>query len=425
MNANDLSLSATGKVGAAAGLTGQPAAGWRAAGSDSSFEQELRRQTEAGPSADAAAAAKAKPATKAEPEPAADGQATDAREDKVGDPAADWLALVDGMRARSETKPAAAPVAPEPAAESLTALATPGAGDAISTANATGLATEPARSAGPKTAEREASEPTTGNAADGAQLQPPLTPLSTMVPALQPAAPASPTAAAPATTELESASDALGARTQPRRVTQPEAGELDAISARALAAALPQPSNRPAVAAGAGPGAEALTAPDPMAQALPATQATATGAEPLVDAPPVQRHVATPMGQRGWDQAVSQQVSWLVRDQLQSASLSLNPPHLGPIQITLQLDQQQASVQFVAAAPEVRQALQEALPVLRAMLGEAGISLGQADVGSRQSGREQAAPQRAARGTQAVEDEPVEALLPPRAQGSGLVNLFA
>ncbi len=246
-----------------------------------------------------------------------------------------------------------------------------------------------------------------------------------MVPALQPAAPASPTAAAPATTELESASDALGARAQPRLVTQPEAGELDAISARALAAALPQPSNRPAVAAGAGPGAEALTAPDPMAQALPATQATATGAEPLVDAPPVQRHVATPMGQRGWDQAVSQQVSWLVRDQLQSASLSLNPPHLGPIQITLQLDQQQASVQFVAAAPEVRQALQEALPVLRAMLGEAGISLGQADVGSRQSGREQAAPQRAARGTQAVEDEPVEALLPPRAQGSGLVNLFA
>lgn len=425
MNANDLSLSATGKVGAPAGLTGQPAAGWRAAGSDSSFEQELRRQTEAGPSADGAASTKAKPAAKAGPELAADGQTADASKDQVGDPAADWLALVDGMRARAEAKPTAAPVAPEPATESLTALATPGPGDAINTANAAGLVTEPARSAAPKTAEREASEPTLASAAESGPLPSPLAPLSTMVPAFQPAAPANPTAAAPATTELESASDALGARAQPPLAAQPEAGELDAISARALAAALPQPSNRPAVAAGAGPGAEALATPDPLAQALPATQASATGAEPLADAPPVQRHVATPMGQRGWDQAVSQQVSWLVRDQLQSASLSLNPPHLGPIQITLQLDQQQASVQFVAAAPEVRQALQEALPVLRAMLGEAGISLGQADVGSRQSGREQAAPQRTARDTQAVEDEPVEALVPPRAQGSGLINLFA
>lgn len=131
------------------------------------------------------------------------------------------------------------------------------------------------------------------------------------------------------------------------------------------------------------------------------------------------------MGQRGWDRPSASRSAGWSGTSCKAPALSLNPPHLGPIQITLQLDQQQASVQFVAAAPEVRQALQEALPVLRAMLGEAGISLGQADVGSRQSGREQAAPQRAARDTQAVEDEPVEALLPPRAQGSGLVNLFA
>lgn len=131
------------------------------------------------------------------------------------------------------------------------------------------------------------------------------------------------------------------------------------------------------------------------------------------------------MGQRGWDQAVSQQVSWLVRDQLQSASLSLNPPHLGPIQVTLQLDQQQATVQFVSAAPEVRQALQDALPALRAMLGEAGIALGQADVGSRQPERERPAFQRPNRRSDAAEDESVEALMQPRAQGSGLVNLFA
>lgn len=436
MSWNDVSLSATGKVSANEGLTGPAAAGLREAGSGSSFEQELRRQTEAGDSPEtkaqatatatpsAMAAAKLKPGSAAEP--AAD------------DAPSDWLALLDGMRARAEAKPAEAVTEPpettvaevaavaeavaEPVIEAVTALVAPGAAEPVA-ANAAPAA-EPASAPAKKT-EQQASEPLPASALlDGAPLPPPFALLSTAPPALQPAAPAIDAAAAPAATVLESATDTLGKRAQ-QALDAPDPGELDAIAARALAAAAPELASRTAAQTGGAKASDSQPGLDGLAQALPAATGLASGSERLPELAPVQRHVATPMGQRGWDQAVSQQVSWLVRDQLQSASLSLNPPHLGPIQVTLQLDQQQATVQFVSAQPEVRQALQDALPALRAMLGQAGIELGQADVGSRQSERERPAFQRQDRRSDAAEDEPVEALAQPRAQGGGLLNLFA
>ena len=143
---------------------------------------------------------------------------------------------------------------------------------------------------------------------------------------------------------------------------------------------------------------------------------------------PVQHQILTGFGNRGWDQAVSQRVLWLAQDQLQQASLTLNPPHLGPVQVTVQIDNQQAMVQFVSNQPEVRQALQDALPVLREMFGQAGIALGQADVSSRNP--EQGQTRQSSGGKPGASDEPDLALdgfaaVLPRAAGQGLINLFA
>ena len=145
-------------------------------------------------------------------------------------------------------------------------------------------------------------------------------------------------------------------------------------------------------------------------------------------AAPVQHQILTGFGNRGWDQAVSQRVLWLAQDQLQQASLTLNPPHLGPVQVTVQIDNQQAMIQFVSNQPEVRQALQDALPVLREMFGQAGIALGQADVSSRNPDQGQA--RQSSSGKPGVSDEPDLALdglttLLPSAAGQGLINLFA
>ena len=105
----------------------------------------------------------------------------------------------------------------------------------------------------------------------------------------------------------------------------------------------------------------------------------------------VNQLIAQPFAKAGWDEAISQRVLWMAQDKLQSASLTLNPPQLGPVQVTVQIENQQASVQFVAASVQVQQALQDALPVLRDMFGQAGLSLGQADVSSQQQQRNPAA----------------------------------
>ncbi len=83
-----------------------------------------------------------------------------------------------------------------------------------------------------------------------------------------------------------------------------------------------------------------------------------------------------------WNQALGQRMVWMVAGAEQSATLTLNPPDLGPLQVVLNVSNGQADASFFANQPEVRQALEAALPKLREMLGDAGISLGQANVSS-------------------------------------------
>ena len=86
------------------------------------------------------------------------------------------------------------------------------------------------------------------------------------------------------------------------------------------------------------------------------------------------------IGTNAWNHAIGQKVVWMIGNEQQSASLTLNPPDLGPLQVVLSVSSTQANAQFYASQPEVRQALEAALPKLREMLGDAGIQLGQANV---------------------------------------------
>jgi flagellar hook-length control protein FliK len=88
------------------------------------------------------------------------------------------------------------------------------------------------------------------------------------------------------------------------------------------------------------------------------------------------------VGSPGWDQALGQKVVWMVAGGQQSASLTLNPPDLGPLQVVLNVSNSHATATFTAAQPEARQALEAAMPKLREMLGDVGIQLGQTSVNS-------------------------------------------
>lgn len=141
------------------------------------------------------------------------------------------------------------------------------------------------------------------------------------------------------------------------------------------------------------------------------------------------------VGTPAWDQALGQKVVWMVAGEQQSASLTLNPPDLGPLQVVLNVSNSQATATFIAAQPEVRQALEAAMPKLRDMLSEAGIQLGQASVNSgapnQQGGFDQQASQSAqhslrpdqtdTRGDAQVRVSRVQ----PASSGQGLVDTFA
>lgn len=144
--------------------------------------------------------------------------------------------------------------------------------------------------------------------------------------------------------------------------------------------------------------ADAALAAKEAASATPATLAAA-GAAPGANALELAK-VATPattlysrVGTPAWDQQLGQKVIFMAAGGEQSATMELNPPDLGPLQVVLSVNKDQATAAFTSAAPEVRQALEAALPRLREMMGEAGITLGNATVSS--GAGQQAAGQRA------------------------------
>ncbi|MCE3605932.1 flagellar hook-length control protein FliK [Massilia sp. P8910] len=86
------------------------------------------------------------------------------------------------------------------------------------------------------------------------------------------------------------------------------------------------------------------------------------------------------VGTPAWDNQVGQKIVWMVAGKEQSAILTLNPPDLGPVQVVLNISGDNASVTFSSGELEVRQALENAMPKLREMMDDSGISLGNASV---------------------------------------------
>ena len=119
------------------------------------------------------------------------------------------------------------------------------------------------------------------------------------------------------------------------------------------------------------------------------TAATAAGGAPVHASLGLEPRV----GATGWDNALGQKVLLMVSSQQQVAELNLNPPDLGPLQVVLSLSDDQASATFVSQHADVRQALEAALPRLKEMMADSGISLAEAtvsaDTSQRQGGFEQ------------------------------------
>ena len=135
-----------------------------------------------------------------------------------------------------------------------------------------------------------------------------------------------------------------------------------------------------------------------------------------------------------WPQQFGDKIVWLAKNEQQSAQLTINPPQLGPIQISLNLSGDQASIAFASPHAEVRQAIESAMPQLKEMLSSAGISLGQSNVGANLTQQSAENPFSDANGKRSADEN---AILPANDKaanapgnpvlhrGRGLVDLFA
>lgn len=98
--------------------------------------------------------------------------------------------------------------------------------------------------------------------------------------------------------------------------------------------------------------------------------------------------IAPMLGGHQWNEAIGKKIIWMVGAEQQSATLTLNPPDLGPLQVVIQVQNQQVDASFISQNPEVRQALQDGLDNLRDMMTNSGIQLGQANVHSDQQAQQ-------------------------------------
>lgn len=87
------------------------------------------------------------------------------------------------------------------------------------------------------------------------------------------------------------------------------------------------------------------------------------------------KYLAPRVGTPEWNQSVGQKIVWMVAGGQQTAELTLNPPDLGPMQVVLSVNNDQANATFISAHPDVRDALESAMPKLRQMMNDAGVQL--------------------------------------------------
>ncbi len=90
--------------------------------------------------------------------------------------------------------------------------------------------------------------------------------------------------------------------------------------------------------------------------------------------------IAEAFGRPGWSQAMGKQILMMVNQNISTAEIRLNPAHLGPIEVLIDMSEEQVSVSMSSRHAVVRDAMEQALPRLREMLEQNGFSLADADI---------------------------------------------
>lgn len=96
--------------------------------------------------------------------------------------------------------------------------------------------------------------------------------------------------------------------------------------------------------------------------------------------PPVQLAITESFAKPAWQQAMGKQIMMMVNQNISTAEIRLNPSNLGPIEILIDMREEQVAVSMTSRHAIVREAMEQALPKLREMLDQNGFSLADSDI---------------------------------------------
>lgn len=175
----------------------------------------------------------------------------------------------------------------------------------------------------------------------------------------------------------------------------------------------------------------ALAAAAPQVS-TPQTNLVATLAPQNVVAPATPLTVTTPVGRKDWGDDFGQKITWLATHNQQSAELHLNPPQLGPLDVVVSVSGDQATAFFSSPHAAVRDAVEQAMPKLREMMADNGITLGNTSVSDQSRENAQDAHKRSGSArTEDISDNMASSHTPsvlktvPTRRHQGLLDTFA
>lgn len=85
--------------------------------------------------------------------------------------------------------------------------------------------------------------------------------------------------------------------------------------------------------------------------------------------------IARPLTHPDWSKDLGNQIVWMNNKAIAAAEIKLNPAHLGPISVRIDVNQDQATILFTAQHAEVKEAIEASIPKLREMLGTQQLNL--------------------------------------------------
>lgn len=171
-----------------------------------------------------------------------------------------------------------------------------------------------------------------------------------------------------------------------------------------------------------------VDAAKPAAATSPALEALTRLTEsqsPAARAFVVQTAVPVTVGQPQWTQAVGEKVLWLAAQNVSAAEIRLDPPELGPMQVRVSVNQEQASVTFTSPHPMVRDVLDQQLNRLREMFAEQGLNLVNVDVSDKSFAQQEREKSESGKSQAVSEDEELAPLATTTLMPTRLVDHYA